>query len=170
VTGVAVATWTVAANHMLDLFCFTVASNSAYRTYRAARLKSIHVYEPFEGAGTISNIGLRWGFPGTQNLPTDSNTYYATSSMPDAPARLHCVPNPVFYEGQMHDASDNANIFSLFSLAQNTVIDLDLELVPYETGNSTVVSTIVATGANFPGFNAIHTNNTNITAIGLLDI
>jgi len=167
--GTAVATQVFTASNILDFMCFSVAVNTAYRVARSIRLRYVEIWEPFNGIGAITNVGLRWeGAVVAPNLPMTSTTLYASSSGPDYPAHLIAHPVPGTYQDWWHNAADNASMFEVFSLAEGAIMDIAFDWTTYETLQSTLVSTPVVVGA--VGLNAIHSPNVNITALGLFDI
>jgi hypothetical protein len=171
IVAAAVASQAFTVPNLLDLLCMTVANNSAYRIARAVRLKYVEIWEPFNGVGVITNVGLRWDVPTTGNIgPINSTTLYASSSGPDYPAHLLARPPSGSYQDWWHNAGDSGPLLTMFSLNAGCIVDISYDYVTYESGNSTAVTTAVTTGANFPGYNAIHFPNTNITALGLFDI
>lgn len=164
----AVATQAYTASNILDFLCMSTAANVAYRIARSVRLKYVEIWEPFNGVGNITNVSLKWDIPTTANLPMNSTTIYASSSGPDYPAHLFCRPSRDTYADWWHNASDTGPMFTLLSLNAGAIVDIAFDYVTYETGNSTQTSTGVTVAAG--GFNAIHSPNASITALGLFDI
>lgn len=166
--GGAVATQAYDASNILDFLCMSTGVNVAYRIARAVRLKYVEIWEPFNGVGAITNVALKWDIPTTANLPMTSETIYASASAPDYPAHLVARPYPGTYQDWWHNALDTGPMFTLLSLNQGAIVDIGFDYVTYETGNSTQTSTAVVVAA--AGFNAIHSPNASITALGLFDI
>jgi hypothetical protein len=172
VLSAAIAAQGFTASSLLDLQVQTFSLNVGYRIARSIRLKYVEIWEPFNGvgAGVLTNSGIRWDIPTTANLPTSSMTSYASSVMPDAPAHLLTRPASDTYADWWHNAADNGPMFTLLSLSANAIVDIAFLWVSYESGNSTVSSTAINAAIGFPGFNAIHSPNVNMTALGLADV
>jgi hypothetical protein len=172
VLSAAIASQAFTASTMLDLQLQTFSNTVGYRIARAIKLKYVEIWEPFNGvgAGVLTNSGLRWDVPTTANLPTSSETLYASSVMPDAPAHLLARPTRDTYPDWWHNAADNGPMFTLLSLSANAIVDIAFLWVTYESGNSTASTTAINGAIGFPGYNAIHSPNVNMTALGLADV
>lgn len=142
----------------------TTLNSAATPLFGWIRIKSIEVWgQPFQ-AGQVgqSTVAVVWGYQNSMNTPSFSanRELQDTSTSPTYVPYIKAVPpagsNASMWQGRL-DATGvrrtgGANVIFSILGNQNTIVDIDADLVTYDAGKSTAVPTFTITSGVLTAF------------------